>query len=93
MYEVTEDDVTRAKNQLKAMQLFGIGNTGGERSAPMADLLCHMSRIEICDRGRYAVAVSLRQHVLQAPLRSWGGISLRMGGGSRRRSSLRALMM
>ncbi len=35
VYEVTEDDVTRAKNQLKAMQLFGIGNTGGEPSWSM----------------------------------------------------------
>ena len=34
VYEVTEDDVTRAKNQLKAMQLFGIGNTGGELCSP-----------------------------------------------------------
>ena len=35
VYEVTEDDVTRAKNQLKAMQLFGIGNTGGEPCWPV----------------------------------------------------------
>ena len=35
VYEVTEDDVTRAKNQLKAMQLFGIGNTGGTHGLPV----------------------------------------------------------
>ena len=38
MYEVTEDDVTRAKNQLKAMQLFGIGNTGGTHGLPVERL-------------------------------------------------------
>ena len=36
VYEVTDDDVTRAKNQLKAMQLFGIGNTGGEHGLPLS---------------------------------------------------------
>ena len=39
VYEVTEDDVTRAKNQLKAMQLFGSGNTGGTRGLPDGRLL------------------------------------------------------
>ena len=29
VYEVSEDDVTRAKNQFKAMQLFGIDSTAG----------------------------------------------------------------
>lgn len=29
VYEVSEDDVTRAKNQFKAMQLFGIDSTSG----------------------------------------------------------------
>ena len=29
MYEVSEDDVTRAKNQFKALQLFGADSTGG----------------------------------------------------------------
>lgn len=34
MYEVSEDDVTRAKNQFKAMQLFGIDSTAGASFVP-----------------------------------------------------------
>lgn len=36
VYEVSEDDVTRAKNQFKAMQLFSTDSTAGAESTPCA---------------------------------------------------------
>lgn len=40
VYEVNEEDVVRARNQLKAAMLFGIDSTGGMHWARLSTFFC-----------------------------------------------------
>ena len=57
VYEVSEDDVTRAKNQFKAMQLFGIDSTTGTLPVTAIPVGCDSKRWPQ-DRSRFCLRIA-----------------------------------
>ncbi len=56
MYEVSEEDVVRARNQLKSSILFSIDGSGGE--LPLVHLACESA----CRCFPCSIAVQASQH-------------------------------